>query len=306
MNIKCLSSILLLIGSMGYGLAQNQIGISSYYMNGFGINPAYSSNGEDLFLSFRSSQFVGSESKRGLDYMSFAGYANLGTGLAAGARVSYQKLGDIGYTDSDLSVSYRVDFDQDQSLGFAVSTGIIREKMDLAGTSYSQYVNRNDPLLQGGDVFFDKTRVAIGAGAVYTYNSLQVGLYFPHLMYGENSVEGYFIANAKYVHDENGPSTVKIGSYAMFRNQSDGSNFYDAGLLVGMNDLVWINAGYRSTSEISSGVYMNMDGMQVGYNYNYNMSDFSDVISGRHEFTFILKSDKKSKQQRKNRWHKSR
>lgn len=275
--------------------AQYHLSTSSYYINGFSINPAFSAQGEDLFLSFQANKYSGSQGSKGLDYVSFGGYYNLGAGLATGLTANSQHLGDVNYTSLDLSMSYKAELSKSHYFAFALSSGIYREKLDLEGLSYSEYVDMRDPLLQGGEVVYDRSKIQVGAGGIYNFNSLQVGLFIPHLLNGNQSFQGDFIASVKYMYNDKPMTKVKVGNYGLFNYQSDGSYLYDAGLLVDIHDAVLINVGYRSTKEISSGIFLRISEMQVGYNNNYSFGDFSGFITTKHEISVIFKTNKLQK-----------
>lgn len=275
--------------------AQYHLSTSSYYINGFSINPAFSAQGDDLFMSFQANKYTGSQVSKGLDYVNFGGYYNMGAGLALGLKSNSEHLGDVNYTSLDLSMSYKAEIDKSHFLSFALSSGIYREKLDLEGLSYSEYVDMRDPLLQGGEVVYDRSKVQVGAGGLYNFHSLQVGLFLPHLLNGKSSFQGDFIASIKYMYNDKPMTKVKIGNYGLFNYQSDGSYLYDAGLLVDLYDAVLLNVGYRSTQELSSGIFLKISEIQFGYNNNYAFGDFSGFISGKHEVSVIFRTNKLQK-----------
>lgn len=262
--------------------AQDYLGSSSYFMNPLSLNTAYSAAGEDLFLAFQANKYTGSQSEKGTEYISFGGYYNLGKGLATGLRMSSQSLGMVNYQIVDGSMAYTAGFNKRHYMSFSMAVGLLREKLEYADVKYSPYVDQNDPLLNAGA--FDQTKLILGGGVVYNVYKLQLSLYMPYLVKGQKSLQTDFTAFAKYIYT-NPRSTISVENYGLYKYYHDGSGFYDAGLLVGYSNTIWLNVAYRSNSSLNAGFVFEVSDFRFGYNYNYPFGDFKELISGKHELT---------------------
>ncbi len=284
--------------------SQDYLSTSSYYMNAFSINPAFSGVGDELFLTFQANKYTGSQSGKGIDYISFGGYYNLGAGLASGLRLNSQQLGNVDYSSLDISLSYKAQLNKDHFLSFTLAPGLYREQFVQNTSDYSQWVDRGDQLLFGeGGSTFDRTLVTVGAGILYNFKGLQVSAYLPYLLRGKESFSSNFTAYAKYVYNEaQDRAQVKFGNYALFKYQPDASYIYDVGTLVGFQDAVWVNLAYRSNQSAAVGMVFIIPDMQVGYNFNYSFGDFQDLIHTKHELTLVFVTNKLMKFRTRKLW----
>ncbi|RED92321.1 type IX secretion system membrane protein PorP/SprF [Marinoscillum furvescens] len=271
--------------------AQDYLGSSSYYLNPFSINTAYSAMGGAFFTAFQANKYTGSQSQKGAEYISFAGYYDLGRGMAGGLRMNSQSLGMINYQTVDLSLSYSAGINEDHYLSFSLAPGLLREILEQQDVQYSPYVDQNDPLLNG-DNSYDRTVVTLGGGLVYNVYKFQMSFFMPNLVRGNESLKADFTGYMKYTYTDH-KSIYSVENYGLIRYFHDGSYFYDAGLLVGYNNMVWLNGAYRSNSSANIGLAFStkdirFGNFKFGYNYNHPFGEFNELISGKHELTLTF------------------
>lgn len=291
--MKKIVFIVTFLVNAGILCGQDFLGSSSYFMNPMSLNTAYAASGEDLFASFQANKYSGSQAERGAEYISFAGYYYLGSGLATGLRMSSQSLGAVNYQVIDGSLAYTAGMSKNHYMSFSLSAGFQREKLEYSAVKYSPYVDQNDPLLNS-DNFFDRTKLILGGGMIYNVYGLQLSFYMPYLVKGQESLKSDFTAFARYIYTGSA-SIVSVENYGMYRHFYDGSGFYDAGLLLGYTDKVWLNLAYRSNSSLNTGFALAIADFKFGYSYNYPFGDFKEIISGKHELSVVFTKDDFSK-----------
>jgi len=273
---------ILLVGGFSVS-AQDFLGSSSYFMNPFSLNTAYSAPGGDLFVAFQANKYTGSQSEKGAEYISFGTYYGLGRGLSSGLRMNSQSLGMINYQGLDVSLAYMAGITEDHYLSFSLAAGLLREKLESSDVKYSPYVDQDDPLLNRDNVY-DHTQLTLGGGFVYNVYKFQLSYYMPYLVKGNESLKIDFNTLAKFTYTHY-KSIVSVENYVMYRYFHDGSGFYDGGLLVGWSKTLWLNLAYRSTKSVNTGVAFENSGFKVGYSYNHPFGEFNELITGKHELT---------------------
>lgn len=283
--MKKLFTTCILIGTALTIYGQAVINKNLYMANPVQINPAYMGSQGKLFVGFQSS--VTGDNELGLPtYTTVNVHGAFADNLGAGVNVVSENQGPFALTMADVGTSYKVFFSEDQSLSFGLTIGFIRTTLNATTFNTNPYVDQNDPFLNSD--FFDQTLIKLGAGIIYRYKHLELGVGGPYLFRGGESLnkEANFSAGYTLV-----VSRDKLSLLPMFLYQlrADDADIYDMNLRANYISSVWILAGYRSNKSLNLGLGLTTTFLDVGYNYNSAMGDLTEISATNHEILIAFK-----------------
>ncbi len=284
-------TMLLIFGCLTGVHGQSIINKNLYMANPAQINPAYMGTQGQLFVGFQSS--VVGENDLGLPtYTSINVHGSFVENLGVGANILLENQGPFALTMADLGTSYKVYFSEDQSLGFGLTIGFIRNTLNATSFTTNPYVDQNDPFLN--TEFYDQTNIKLGAGFVYQYKNLELGVGSPYLFRGGESINEAANFTAGYMLEVS-PDKLSLQPYFMYQLRADDADIYDINLRVSFVDRVWIMGGYRSNQSMNLALGLTTPFFDFGYNYNSAMGDLSEISATNHEIlvAFKIKSIKK-------------
>ncbi|GAB5417803.1 MAG: type IX secretion system membrane protein PorP/SprF [Crocinitomicaceae bacterium] len=294
--------ITLLLGFTATGYSQQLAGYSNFLMNDYYFNPAIAGSEEfhEANLSYRN-QWVGFEGAPTLIMGNFMGsYKNEGK-VGYGLSVISERKGITANTTVYANYAYHFRLSEKLKLGLGVQPGYMQHRVRLydavvadagdevlTGSIYS--ANAID-VNAGFNLYSDKFFV-MGSFQRLLGRQIQFTSYNTNLDFHYNSIFGYNFnfktKNKKNVQIQ--PSLMvrfvrplPVQFTGMLRYTYD--NKYWLGLLYRSDDAVGIAAGIRIKDRVN-----------IGYGFDYTLSNLSNYQVGSHEvmLSFVLTKKKQS------------
>lgn len=283
--MKRLIITIVFVGSLATAYGQAVINKNLYMANPVQINPAYMGSQGQLFVGFQSS-LVGDNELELPTYTSVNVHGSFVDNLGVGMNVLAEKQGPFALTMADLGTSYRVYFTQNQSLAFGLNIGFIRSTLNASSFNTNPYVDQNDPLLNSE--FFDETLIKLGAGFVYRYGQLELGVGSPYLFRGGESIneEANFSVSYNFAFS---PDKFALQPLFLYQLKADDPDLYDINLRASYANRLWLLTGYRSNESINLGLGLTTPFFDFGYNYNSATGDLQEISANNHEILVAFK-----------------
>lgn len=254
-------------------------GYYNYIMNRFNMNPAFAGNDGNVTAILNTKTYQAGFSDAPRNTM-FGLHMPINMKQGIGGRIISDRRGAFELSKYDFTYSYQIQIDEISDLRFGVSAGAIRRMLNPNTVSNPNYLDQTDPTLAGG--FYDQTDFVAGVGLVYDYDKFQFGLSAPGLVVGSEDISDHIVGSASYrYHIEN--SKFSVTPIVIYQNMPVLENRYDILLRGDYDDRVWTQLGYQSTQNFNFGLGFDFGPFGVGYSYEMNHSDLSNVASGSNE-----------------------
>jgi type IX secretion system PorP/SprF family membrane protein len=289
---------------MSFTTKAQQIGMySHYYYKPMIYNPAFTGNGDvtNVFLVSRS-QWVDFKNSPQLNIVTIDGTlmdkAGLGFGLITDRKGLSNRIG------GNIAYSYRLKLNENTSLRFGISIGVIDQTMD-----YSKAIveDPSDPTLF--NEVQRKTTFDGNAGLAFIWKNLEVGAAVPQAIgnkvnYVENTdVRSYYaqtrhyMGSLKYKIVLSKNKGLSLTPLALVRFVSNAPFQYDGNLNFDWNDKFWLGATYKSNYAVSANVGIRIHKqLYVGYSYDFIIGNIGSYSGMAHELMLNFKFGKKEKQ----------
>lgn len=266
--------------------AQSVFSKNIYIANPARINPAYMGSQGKFFMGFQSS--IGGENEFDLPtYSSINAHYALKDNLGIGVNFLSEKQGPISVTSADGGASYTTAFGEEHTLSFGMTLGFFRNTLNSDVFSGNPLVNPDDPLLAEG--FLDESYMKLGAGVVYRFKNLELGIGAPYLFRGGESFNRAGNALLAY-HLPLESAKLTFSPSVFYELRPDEPDVYDFNLLSEWNDIIGFLVGYRSNESLNAGLYINTGFVQIGYNFNSAMSnEVQGINDGNHELLVAMR-----------------
>lgn len=287
--LKYIILILVLLASLK-GFSQQDPMFTQYMNNPVLINPSYAGTFGNLNVNgiFRK-QWVGAEwqptttsisvTSPFLDYTAGVGFTFL-----------YDDIGPLSQTGIYVDYAYHLDFKKSQlSLGLKAGFNYyVKDLMGLTTNDYDWWVSLS-PLTT-------KFMFNTGVGAFYYTNDYYVGFSIPKLIRnslaeGENTYdlvgreERHLFLTGGAIFDLN--PIIKIKPTTMFRMVNGTPFSIDLSVTAILYERLWAGLTYRVGDALGAHFRMTViEGLQLGYSYDYNNSRLSSYNTGTHEIFF--------------------
>ncbi|MEM8894827.1 MAG: PorP/SprF family type IX secretion system membrane protein [Bacteroidota bacterium] len=292
-STKRIGSLLLLL--LCWACASNSVTAQSvfskniYIANPARINPAYMGSQGQFFLGFQSS-IIGENQFDLPTYSSINTHYALRDNLGIGANFLSESQGPLSITSADGGASYTSAFGEDHSISFGMTLGFFRSTLNGDVFTANPLVNPDDPLL--AEDFLDESYMKMGAGIVYRYKNLELGIGAPYLFRGGQRFNEAANALLTYrLHVE--AAKLRFSPSVFYDLRQDEPNIFDLNVLSEWNDIIGLLIGYRSNESINAGLYINTGFVQVGYNYNSALSnEVQGINDGNHELLVAMRLTK--------------
>lgn len=278
-KIKILS---LCIGLLSVASVQSQelsYGYYNYIMNRFNLNPAFAGNSGNIAAILNTKTYAAGFSDAPRNTM-FGIHAPINNVQGIGARVVSDKRGAFELTKYDLTYSYQIRFNESSDLRFGVSAGVIRRMLNSGRVENPEFLDQTDPTLASG--FYDETNFIAGVGLVYDYNQFQLGISAPSLVIGGEEISEHLVGTASYKYEFENPD-FSVKPIVIYQNMPIIDNRYDILLKGEYKEKIWAQVGYQSTNNLNFGVGFDLGPFGIGYSYEMNNSEFSDISKNSNE-----------------------
>ena len=267
------------------GIAQQFPQFSQYMYNTISINPAYAGSREILVINLLNrNQWVGVNGApvtQTLSAHSSIPFTKLGVGLS----VINDKLGYEKKTNVFADVSYRIDLDSydEYKITFGLKAGFRKYGIDDSLLNDPDY--NTDPFLSTLDTDWQPN---FGIGVYFRGESFYFGLSSPKLINNKNNDEfasierlSYFF-NGGYVWEIN--KTLKFKPTFLFKYTEGAPMSFDISTMFLINENIWLGGSYRFTESFGAIVnFTIVEGLSVGYSYEYITTSLSSYTTGSHE-----------------------
>lgn len=224
--------------------------------------------------------------------LNFMGYANVEeSNFGVGLKVNSKSFGLFKTTTAELLYAKPLQINDQHSFYAGLNVG-----MHFAGIEMSRLtgsVDMTDPFLMENE--FPQTRLTAGVGLAYTFeNKLTIGVSSPSLLRSNSEFAPAYVANASYRY-ESIMAGISLTPQVMVYGSSSSPLTYEGSLMFGYKDALWFRVGGRSTGTINWGLGWQQNFIGVGYNYNMNTGDYSEINPGVHNLNVSFRVSKKAK-----------
>ncbi len=278
--------------------AQQTPQFTQYMYNTISVNPGYAGSREALtIVGLHRSQWVGMDggpTTQTLSIHSPLRNERIGVGLS----FINDKLGDERFNYLYADLSYTINLSESTKMAFGVKGGFSYYSLD--GALLNNPTVYNDPYFQEK---LNRWTPNLGAGIYVHQPRWYVGISSPKLIENDYAKNGFyraleqshFYGIAGYVFDITKSGSVKMRPTGLVKLTKGSPASYDATLSFLFNEKLWVGGSYRF--EDSAGALVSFQitkQLQIGYAYDYPMSDLKPYTSGSHEIMlmFDFKFDK--------------
>ncbi len=278
MKIKLVIAIIVLSGNIVLG--QDFSSFYSYVLNKGNINPAFTgnTNSVDGVLNSRS-QFTGvSGSPKNIMFgVSAPVFANQG----AGFKVINDSRGVFDVTRADFSYSHKVSFNDDVSLRFGLSVGILNRKINVNNLeSQSSLFDSSDPTVNNST--FNYSRFVSGFGLLMKAKDFEIGFSAPHIIESATDINQYLVGMVSYDYSIE-DTKWGVQPTLIYQNIPVTQNIVDVLVKGTWNDKISLIMGYANNNRIKGGMGLNLNGFGVSYLYEHSTGDLRRISGSTHE-----------------------
>ena len=155
-------------------------------------------------------------------------------------------------------------------------------------------VDMTDPFLMENE--FPQTRLTAGGGLAYTFEDrVKAGISFPTLLRSNSEFAPSYVINAAYVYDLPLLMTdVSLTPQVMLYGSSSSPMTFEGNLTVTYKDAFWLRVGGRTTGTLNWGLGWRQNFIGVGYHYNMNTGNYSEINPGVHNLNVSFRLNKKA------------
>jgi len=270
-----------------------------YNYNRFIFSPAHTGETGEAFLNYRN-QWLGIPGNP-IAY-TFGIHSPFGNTKkhGVGIRLQNETRGVIERTEGSFNYSYKVDFNEINSLSFGLNAGFTDLRLDRGAIEAAE--GGISEIYEQSDSKDFGLKLAAGFAAKYDWNQkLQLGVALPTLFEdGESKFKKNFIGFASYKLDAI-PEKLVVEPMVMYRNFSYNKSYgqVDLGFHALWNNTLWAGFNWRSNESFifSAGANLNNFGLGYAYQVGYN-SDLAN-FGGTHEvqISYYFDRNKKSGQE---------
>lgn len=288
-------------------LGQQDISLSMYNFNPLFVNPATAGYRDICELSaIGRYQWVGIEGspKSGIiSYQTPLKNENFGVG----ALVKFDKLGLMTNVGLDLSAAYRLRLDDDTRLSLGLMGSIFNLNDNRPGGNFT---NPGDPSVApitawipnfGAGVYLWSKRYFVGASVPHLLNLKINDVNASNLNAVNSKVYNHYFGSAGYVFGKEDGVKFKPTTFFKFSDNSSFNMDLNANLL--FQERFWVGLGYRWGGDVIDelGLFQNQftklrgesiiatfkmlatQRLEVGYSYEFPLSNLRTNTSGSHE-----------------------
>lgn len=297
--------------------SQQDITFSMYNFNPLFVNPATAGYQDKQWLSALGRyQWVGIEGAPKSAVVSYQTPLK-NENLAIGALFKYDAIGLMKNMGLDLSFAYRIRLDDKTRLSLGLMASMFHyndQRRDAQGVAL------NDPTLSnvtawipnfGGGVYLYNERYFIGASAPHLLNLKIADPQTAVVGSTLSKIYNHYFASAGYVFGKEGGVKFKPTTFVKFSENSSLNVDINGNIL--LQDRFWFGLGYRSGGDVISeaGEFKQFQGirgesviatfkmmatnsLEVGYSYDYPLSNLNVNTSGSHEIYVGMELGKRS------------
>ncbi|MDQ3047990.1 MAG: PorP/SprF family type IX secretion system membrane protein [Bacteroidota bacterium] len=285
-------------------LNAQQIGMySHYFYKPMVYNPAFTGSGDATNVMFISrAQFSDFKGAPQLNIVTLDG-SILNNKAGLGVVLISDRKGISSRTGGDVSYSYRLKINEDMSVAFGISLGVVDHMIDY---SKAQVESLSDPTL-----FSDSQRKTVfnaSAGLAFNWKELEFGFAVPQIIgnrvnyLDSSNVRSYytqarhFMGSLKYKFFISKEKKISITPLGLVRFVPNTPLQYDANLNLDFQDKFWIGATYKSGYAVGANAgFCIHKQFYVGYSYDFIIGNIGKYSGMSHELMLNFKFGKNKK-----------
>jgi len=299
-------------------LAQQLPVYNQYNFNQFVYNPALSSKTDVSVLTLlHRNQWSGVSGGPETSLISFNGVQS-DNKVGYAAYLYYDKTGVLATTSAYGNYSFKFTAAKDFDITLGLSAGVINQGIDMAAMNVA---DPSDPILNAdisGRSIFD-----FNVGINLSYKGFDLGFAAPQLfsnpidyapdndfLEASMQLQRHYVSNLSYTYDFKMKSLGHFGEkvslvpqvimrvapvldtdeFGVSKDPTEYDFQYDAHLMLELDKLGWIGAGYRADMGFVANLGVNITkDLSVGYAYEFNTSDVSSQLGSTNELALIYK-----------------
>jgi type IX secretion system PorP/SprF family membrane protein len=269
---------------------------TQYMYNMNVLNPAYAGSKGTLSLGM-----LGRKQWTDIDgapkTATFSAHAPVARNVGAGISVIADEIGPVKEQNLYADISYTISTSEEGRLAFGLKGGVTFQNIELLSIILPQ--DPNDPLFQDN---MSNTYPNFGAGVYYYNDKFYVGFSVPNILKSTHfeksngvitkaSEEMHYFLTSGYVFQLS--ETLKLKPSVMFKGVTGAPVSIDMNANVLIYDRLELGASYRWDDSVSALINFYITrSFQMGYAYDYNVSDFNYAnTGGSHELFLIYDID---------------
>lgn len=265
---------------------------TQYMYNMNVINPAYAGSRGTLSLGM-----LGRKQWTDIDgapkTATFSAHAPVARNVGGGLSVIADEIGPVKEQNVYADVSYTLQTSEEGRLAFGLKGGVTFQNIDLLSIILPQ--DPNDPLFQDN---MSNTYPNFGAGVYYYTDKFYVSFSVPNILKSTHfeksngvitkaSEEMHYFFTSGYVFQLS--ESLKLKPSVMFKGVSGAPVSVDMNANVLIYDRLELGASYRWDDSVSGLINFYVTrSFQMGYAYDYNVSDFNYANTGGSHELFLL------------------
>lgn len=298
MKNKIYIIVLIFLGAMSSGKAQDLTSHYGYLLNQYNINPAYggASAMGSAMLNYRN---LLSGFDQGPRNVMFGVETPLDDKMGVGCRMISDSRGAFKTLTIEGSYSYQVYLSSTQTLRFGISAGVLNQRLDTDGNAINEFTNPNDPNLSSG--YFNRYRMVSGLGLLYRNKGFEFALSSPHLFIQQQPLARHHFAQLSYKLDLE--HEVSLRPAVTVQTFPGAPARFDFGVQVTYRNMLWIQPVYKSNNSMMLAAGIQYHQWSAGYAYGMGNSFINEFADGAHEvmvaWKFDLHKKPSSRQRRK-------
>ncbi len=266
---------------------------TQYQFNTIAVNPAYAGASDFFTINLLNrNQWVGIEGApvtQTISVNSSVPNSNFGVGLSAiNDKLGFEKN---SFVYADISYTLDIGYKSTKKISFGLKAGA--SKFGISDDILQDNQNSNDDYLNS---ILNQWRPDVGLGVYYRSEYFYLGLSAPKLFdFSSNSISNYqldnrlnYYFNGGYLKNINSRLKLRPSFLVKYVNGSPLS--VDLSTFFILNEKVWLGANYRYKDAIGATAKLSVfEGFEVGYAYEFPITDLGRFTSGSHEVLLIYK-----------------
>lgn len=259
-------------------------GYYNYILNRFNLNPAFAGNNGNISAILNTKSLM-TDFNGAPNNTMFGVHGAISQTQGIGARIFSDKRGAYEVNKYDAAYSYQIKLDKKSDLRFGISAGIINRQLNVGNLKSVEYLNQNDPVLAGD--YYNETSFIAGAGLVYDYDNLQVGISAPNLIEGSKDISDFMVGTISYEYQLSS-SKIDLTPIVIYQNLPEATNSYDALLKASFAKKVYALGGYKSNQNLLFGLGFDLGPFGIAYAYELPNSNLQNVSDGSHDIALSI------------------
>lgn len=305
--------IVLQICNVFLAVAQEDPQISQYMFNQMTVNPGYTGSEDGICASaWDREDYVGVPGAKNVTVLGVSSSVKpFGISSGVGINVANDRIGFNNDKSANISYAYRMDLGSGK-LGIGINAGVINNAIDptwrTISSDGSSILNGkgNDPSIPDKENIY---ALDVSAGLFYKTEDLYLGLSCTHLNKPKLTYQGtsvnpsyvnrHFYLMSGYTIQLPNPALQLIPSFCVHTDTKVAQVTLNTNLLY--NKRFWGGISFRPGDAVVGIVGLELlNGIRLGYSYDFVISDISKTTSGGHEFmvSYCFKINKEKIPQR--------